>query len=598
MFQLSRKNTVGVSAAVFVYRAILLTVLLPVLNRTTILVLSIPGYSYITPRNILNMLIFPSTWLYGIFWVLVLATACFLEQAFMYHCYSLAEQNLVFRLRTFLVFVGHAFRKPVRRGLAGVFACVLVTEVFFCLSMLYLLSTRIRQITGIREFMHDHIYAVWGAGFLVVLLFLLAIRLAFILPYYAGENKSMTESFRSSGRLLHRNLRDFILRMLASVLVLNLISGAIYLILCILVLGGMRLFMAPAMALAHFHKLFDSLNTLAMFILGTWCACGLQKKIVHLFYRYKDARDELTSYQEEYGYDGTKADPKQAGMVWIVIGLAMAASILSIVSIVRDGMKDVGSFFEATEFTAHRGQSSEAPENTLPAVLLAIEASADYAEIDVRLTADGEVILMHDANCRRTCRVNRTVASMTLAEIKELDAGGWFSKAYQGTQVPTLREVIEEAKGKIKLNIEIKPQGGNVEELVDAVVSLVEEYDFVNQCVITSNIYDVMTAVKRRNDQIETGFIVSVVYGTFLDKEDIDFYSAKSDFVTEKTVDLIHERGRQIHVWTVDNRKELSRVQSLGVDNVITNKVLLAREVYQQAEDSTFPGILRTILAR
>jgi glycerophosphoryl diester phosphodiesterase len=105
---------------------------------------------------------------------------------------------------------------------------------------------------------------------------------------------------------------------------------------------------------------------------------------------------------------------------------------------------------------AHRGVVLEAPENTLPAVQRAIELGCAMAEIDLRYTSDGEVILMHDATLERTTNGSGRVSDMNLARIRQLDAGTYFGRAFIGTRIPTLREAIDLARGKIQLYLDMK----------------------------------------------------------------------------------------------------------------------------------------------
>ena len=106
--------------------------------------------------------------------------------------------------------------------------------------------------------------------------------------------------------------------------------------------------------------------------------------------------------------------------------------------------------------SAHRGFSKIAPENTIPALQAAFDAGADLAEIDVRMTADGAVVLMHDALVDRTTSGNGLVSALSLSEVKQLDAGSWFERSYAGTSVPTLDEVLDWSRGRLALLIELK----------------------------------------------------------------------------------------------------------------------------------------------
>src|SRR3954468_7755285 len=106
--------------------------------------------------------------------------------------------------------------------------------------------------------------------------------------------------------------------------------------------------------------------------------------------------------------------------------------------------------------SAHRGFSKKAPENTLPALELAWQAGADFAEIDVLLTSDRKLVLMHDTSVDRTTNGTGQIAAMLVSEVKRLDAGGWFGETFSGTSVPTLDEVLDWNRGRLKLLIELK----------------------------------------------------------------------------------------------------------------------------------------------
>ena len=105
---------------------------------------------------------------------------------------------------------------------------------------------------------------------------------------------------------------------------------------------------------------------------------------------------------------------------------------------------------------AHRGVASEAPENTLPAIARAIELGCAMAEIDLRYTADGEVVLIHDATVDRTTDGTGRVADKTLPELRKLDAGARSGAGLRGTRIPTLREAVEMARGRIELYLDLK----------------------------------------------------------------------------------------------------------------------------------------------
>jgi len=227
--------------------------------------------------------------------------------------------------------------------------------------------------------------------------------------------------------------------------------------------------------------------------------------------------------------------------------------------------------------TAHRGASHGAPENTRASIALAIEEKADYAEIDVRLTADGVPVLMHDRALFRTTGILSDVDKVTYAELISYDAGRKYAKDFSGERVPSLQQIFAEYGEKIRFNIELKD--GNGSEPAETVVALIEAYGLEERCVVTSVYYEQLEQVKRLNKNIKTGYILSLVYGEVFGYEAADFFSIKSDSITEQTVKSAHKKGKEIHAWTVNKAYEIKRMQKLGVDNIITDNPAYVRKL-------------------
>src|SRR5512139_1882961 len=125
---------------------------------------------------------------------------------------------------------------------------------------------------------------------------------------------------------------------------------------------------------------------------------------------------------------------------------------------------------------AHRGASVYAPENTIAAFKLAIAQQADAVELDVKLSADGQVIVIHDSTVDRTTNGHGKVQDMTLAELKALDAGSFFSSQYAGEKIPALEEVFEAMGKRTFINIELKNHRSHGEDLVETVCMLVKKH--------------------------------------------------------------------------------------------------------------------------
>jgi glycerophosphoryl diester phosphodiesterase len=221
------------------------------------------------------------------------------------------------------------------------------------------------------------------------------------------------------------------------------------------------------------------------------------------------------------------------------------------------------------QVTAHRGHSRAAPENTLGAVRKAIESGADYAEVDVQLTSDGVAVLLHDRDLKRVTGDARRIDEVTYEEVRKLDAGGWFGPAFAGERVPTLAEVIDLARGRIKLNIELKLYGPDV-RLAREVARVVCDGGFTADCLVTSFSLDALQEVRRYDPRLRTGLIVATALGDVTRMEG-DALSVRADWLSDDVLRAAHRRGLEVHVWTVKDERQMARLIKRGVDNIITD---------------------------
>ena len=220
---------------------------------------------------------------------------------------------------------------------------------------------------------------------------------------------------------------------------------------------------------------------------------------------------------------------------------------------------------------AHRGASAAAPENTLVAYEKAIALGADWAELDVRQTKDGAIVLMHDKTVHRTTGVKGFVWDFTLAELKQLEAGSWFGEEFRGEPIPTLEEVIRLAKGRIKLNIEVKISENEL-GIAERVVDIVRAEDFSQDCIITSFDMETVNRFKEIAPDLRTGLIFDKELRPDVFGGNWEILSSNSELVDAEFMRLARNSGKRIYVWTVNEREEMLRLIDLGADGIITDK--------------------------
>jgi len=252
-----------------------------------------------------------------------------------------------------------------------------------------------------------------------------------------------------------------------------------------------------------------------------------------------------------------------------VVSLSGAAAIVS-----RFDLRD------RVKITAHRGSSFAAPENTLIAIRKAVEDGADYAEVDVRLTADGHAVLVHDRDLFRVAGIPQYVADLTYEQIKTLDVGTWFSPQFRGERIPLLSEVVAYAKGRIRLNIELKVDGFP-RRTAARIVRILREQDAVSECVVSSANIEVLGEIRRLDSAIRTGYVISQSIGR-VTTLDVDFLSVSSRLATPALIDAARAAGKEVHVWTVNKPGQMARLIDLGVDNIITDVPGLAKALLDE----------------
>lgn len=287
---------------------------------------------------------------------------------------------------------------------------------------------------------------------------------------------------------------------------------------------------------------------------------------------YRDREDDV---KLELPYADEKVHhARRLATVCCLALLAFLANISYIREIYKGNISLNVGILTRTQVTAHRGASKAAPENTMPAFEAAIESGADYIELDVQLTKDGELVVFHDDNIKRTTNGNGILTNMTYDELQKYSAGSWFKDdgSFDDVKIPKLSEVLELVGHDILLNIEIKSHG-NVKATAEKVVELVEEYDIGSSCYITSFSYQALKKVKELQPKIKTALIANIAPSTvYSQMKYIDAVSMNYLFVNSSVVNYAHHSGKKVFVWTVDRSGEMKKMMALGVDNIITNR--------------------------
>jgi len=232
---------------------------------------------------------------------------------------------------------------------------------------------------------------------------------------------------------------------------------------------------------------------------------------------------------------------------------------------------------------AHRGASAYAPENTLAAFNLAHQQGANAIELDVKLSADGIPVVIHDTTVDRTTNGSGRVADLELATLQKLDAG-------EGQQIPTLAEVFDSLGGKILINIELTNYKSPNDQLVDKVVKVIEKHGLSESILFSSFFSKNLKRAAQLLPQTPRGLLAlpgllgwwARTWGFRLGN-----YQALHPIYKNTTPKLIaraHRMGRRVYVWTVNAADEMRQLADWNVDGIITDDPQLAVKVFERAK--------------
>jgi glycerophosphoryl diester phosphodiesterase len=218
---------------------------------------------------------------------------------------------------------------------------------------------------------------------------------------------------------------------------------------------------------------------------------------------------------------------------------------------------------------AHRGASGRFPENTLRAFAAAINDGAQMCELDIQLSRDGSLVVIHDDTVERTTDGRGAVRSMTLDELRRLDAGVRFGREFKGERIPTLEEVMALADGRCGLNIELKSAGVERE-----VCKLIVAHKALTTAMVSSFDWEALATVRDIEPRVRIGLLASrgplrlFEAAVELKAESVN---PKANIVTEELCSAAHRHNLTVYTWTVDERAEMRRLIACGVDGIMTN---------------------------
>jgi glycerophosphoryl diester phosphodiesterase len=232
------------------------------------------------------------------------------------------------------------------------------------------------------------------------------------------------------------------------------------------------------------------------------------------------------------------------------------------------------------DIIAHRGAAGSAPENTMAAIRRAIADGADWIEIDVQESRDGQIVVIHDSDFMKIGGVNLKIWEGSLQEMQEIDIGSWFDQSFSAERIPTLNEVLEEARDKSRVLIELKYYGHD-EQLEQRVIDIVEQSGMVEQTALMSLKYGGTQKVRSLRPEWKVGLLSATAVGNLAGLE-VDFLAVNSGMASPAFIKSTQRAGKDVLVWTVNDPLTMFQMASRGVDGIITDEPAMGLEVLQE----------------
>lgn len=547
-----RRAEIPLLAVIVLYKAATNLLFVPLMQQLWSLTLRFAPMHYLSNNNASDIFSSPAIILCITLIAILTAFWALYEFSVLLHGLDLARKGETIRLpallRTSLADIRHAFLP--QNWLVLVYSAVPIPFTNFFLAYNYITQLAVPEyIMGVIRANSRYYLLYLAAG--AALLFL-CVSWVLVLPLFVLERKSLWQSIKESFCCIRRRVfRAFLLLLrwnlsvvLRSLLLTAAVAVPLYgIIIAVGLQSTQAMFALSRAALAiempFFQFLIDCAITMAQCTILAMLHCRLRESLPSEPEPVQSGKHHRSTGRLLLGASVAGATLLTFALAFCYLALPRDDELLSMLGGV------------APVVTAHRGYSAAAPENTLPAFQLAIDQGCEWAELDVQMTKDGVVMVTHDTSLRRCTGRNENIYDLTYNEVRKLDAGRWFGQKYTGAKVPTLEEVLDLCKGKIQLNIEIKPNA----------------------------------ATPELEAEIRTGYILALGVGSYYDLPAADFFSVQSTFITSGMVQQIHKRSKTISAWTVNREEDASELLSIGVDDLITDKPDMIQQLLSEDAD-------------
>ncbi len=585
------KNILGYnfkSLALFelIYKLLTTIIFVPLFLSIFSFITKICGYNYLTLENVISFLINPLAIIFILLLLLFMTFYTFIDISTIIIILDASYQKEKISVKDAFIQALNKSKRVFKKENILIPFLVIFLIPFLNVGISSGFISTISLPEFILDFILDNSVLTIIYVTLIVFLTILLFRWLYVFHYFILEDCNFKEARHKSVALSSKNkLKDYLRILITQISIVFVYVFWIFLGI-FLIIGIYKIF-GQVNILGNLSITIIWLLIAISFIILLLLATPISYALISiLFYKHKEQRKEKIIHIKSKGITKKQQAKYLKVLKYSCIILVLISGTLFTYSVINNKYDLKIEYVRPMAVTAHRGASAMYPENTMRAFIGAKELGADWIELDVQQTKDQQIIVIHDTSLKRTTGINKKTYDVTYEEIKDVDAGSFFRPEFQGEKIPLLSEVIEFAQTNgMKLNIELKPTGKET-DFEKSVVDLIKKYHFENNCVITSQHYEVLENVKAYDKSIKTIYVMSLAYGDIKSLIAADGFSVEASSITKTLVNNLHNAGKEVYAWTINTEESINKMISCNVDNIITDDITLASSLVYKSKTS------------
>ena len=566
------------------FKIMITIIIIPIVIFILNITMKLSGYTYLTIENISSFLLNPITILMIIIIIIILSIITIFDISTLIIIYDNSYHKQKIDIKGAITISLNRIKKIFKQKniLIVLFILFLIPFLNIGLSLNTISTIKIPEF--ILEYIFSNTYTYLIYILIYIFLLIIIYKWIYSLHYIIIEEKDFKESRILSNSLTKNNrIKDILI-----IITIEFIISCIFILFITIEIFIIYIILNKYKIIESIILSIIRLLIVINILLFTNISNGINYAIISsLFYKHKKNIKEIITPIKYIETIKVKRNKKILNSVAVIIIILSFISGTIFMYQLLTGKTNLNiEYVKKMEITAHRGASVDYPENTMIAFKKAKELGADWIELDVQQTKDNRIVVSHDTNLKRTTGLDEEIINLNYDIVLDLEAGRFKNKKFKGERIPLLEDVIRFAKkNNIRLNIELKPTGKE-KKFEKNVIDLIKKYHYEDRCVVTSQVYSVVKNIKKIDKKIKTVYVISKVEQDITKLKYVDAYSVEKSNVNYKLVNSVHNKGKELYVWTVNTEESITNMIKMNVDNIITDNIELGKNAVNKSKNS------------